>query len=514
MTDRISEAVANVVTATTTTTSSTSPSFSNNGDNDDSHRIAQLSAMGFEPAEARHALYLSSGDMQRASEWLLANGTPIGIITAGNNNYNHPPTTTSTAFGANNTITEMVQEDDDDIQRAIQASLEEEELQHQLQQQLQSQSLETTNSHHPNNPKRNTKRNEWMTSAAAKRAGHAALQRFENQAIGTTTKPTTSTTKSTGSNSAGRTIASHPNVHIPKRLSQHDKEEIIMRCTSRIASYPSAVDTLLRSLKTIQAHPNNIKYQTIDTSTATFQKSLNKPGVLDFLRAMNFQNLSRAHPTKLKLSILDPATFFLGISALEQVQQTSPDYANNKVLMKFDQEIADALALGDVDMTEALKRSQFMSQCPSESLRSTAGSQVTVELGSSHKVTRKFDADDTIQDVIHWLGSHSSMIPYKLLESKEWHLVDRNDPHSRVIVLTTDNIHNNNNNGLSFVGGEDQSGMVLDRTLQYIGCWPSGRLAVVPTLPHPISLLTPSTTNGPITIKASSRGLGAGPVDH
>jgi hypothetical protein len=370
--------------------------------------------------------------MQRASEWLLEHGTPVGIRS-------HQTTTTTPA--ASTTI-DLTDDEDDEIQKAIQASLVEEK----------KPSIK---------PK--------LTSAASKRAGQAALKRFDKGNSSTTTK-------------SAAAIASHPKVQVPKRLSQHDKEDVILRCASRISFHPMAVDTLLRSLKTIQANPHNLKYQTIDTTTAGFQRSLNKPGVLDFLKAMNFYTIQNGGV--LKLSVLDPVTFYLGISALEQVQETSSDYANNKAILNFEKEIEQALALQDDK--EANQRAEFMSKCPSESF--SVGSQVTIELGSTNKISRKFDADDTLRDVLNWLGGHTTLIPHKLLETKEWHLVDRNHPDA-----------------IPYDGLEENG--VLDKTLQYLGCWPSGRLAIVPTLPYKGK----TTITG---IASSSRGLGAGPADH
>jgi hypothetical protein len=419
--DRVSNAVSNATAAAV----SSSPS--------DDERVTALTSMGFRDGEARHALRVTGGDMQQATEWLLQHGTPTGTHAAAT-------TTTMTAANHNNN-------EDTDIQQAIQASLEE---------QAQRRSK-------PSPPK--------VTSAAAKKAGRMAVERFEN-------KGTTASTRS------DVPIASHPKVQIPKQLSQHDKEDVILRCAVRIAPYPRAVDTLLRTLTTIQANPNNPKYKIIDTTTNGFQRSLNSPGVVDFLKAMNFHP-QYDQPKTLKLALIDPATFFLGISALEQVQQTSPEYANKKVLMQFDKDVEIALASADSDMNEAIKRAEYMSKCPSESSTST-GSQMTIELGSDIKISRKFDGDDTLRDVLHWLGGHASVIPANL-ENGEWHLVDRNHPDA----LPYNNISE-----------------VLDKTLQYIGCWPSGRLAIVPTLPHDTSDGTRST------IVSSYRGLGAGPVEH
>ena len=422
MTDRLSEAVSSAASAMNPTEDGSS------GD----ARVAQLTALGFRQAEARHALRVTNGDMQRASEWLLEHGTPIGI------DQHHQ---TAAAAPQPMTIDLTGNDDDDEIQKAIQASVLEEQ--------------KKVN----NKPK--------TKSAASKRAGQAALKRFDKD------------DGSGSSNTPAAAIASHPKVQVPKRLSQHDREDVIMRCASRLSFHPMAVDTLLRSLRTIRANPQNLKYQTIDTTTAGFQRSLDKPGVRDFLKAVGFYSMQNGRI--LKLSVFDPATFYLGISALEQIQQTSTDYANNKAVLTFEKQIEQALAAQDDH--EVAKRAEFMSKCPSESL--TAGSQVTVELGNT-KISRKFDGDDTLHDVVHWLGGHTSMIPQKLLETKEWHLVDRNHPDA----LPYDDLEENG---------------VLEKTLQYLGCWPSGRLAIVPTLPYR------EESTG---ITGSSRGLGAGPVEH
>jgi hypothetical protein len=284
---------------------------------------------------------------------------------------------------------------------------------------------------------------------------------------------------------------------VPKRISQHDKESQIMRLSQRIAPHPLAVDTLLKSLKQLQQHPNDSKYKTIDTSSPGFQKSLNVPGVLDYFKAMNYVP-SYNQTNVLHLNMLDPATLYLGISALEQVQQTSQDYMTQKAAMAFDKELEQILSLADQDMTEAIKRSEFLSKCPSEP--TTGGSWMTVELGlgslstnnnnqNNKKLTikRKFDSDDTLEDVLHWLGGHGSTIPQKLI-TNEWHLVNRNHanspPYQNIAQLQT-------------------------KTLQYIGCFPSGRLAIVPA-----TIVTAQTnTSQQQRMPSQSRGLGAAPME-
>lgn len=374
-------------------------------------RVSELAAMGFRESEARHALRVANGDMTQATEWLLTNGSPVG--TAGN-----PVTIPET-----NANTE-----DAELQRAIQASLAIEKKQKQKQRQQ---------------------------SAASKHAGQAAAARLT-----TTAKP------------AKKSLANtHPKVQMPKRLSQHEQEDVILRCANRVAPHSISVDTLLRSLKTIQGNPSNRKYHTVDTSTAMFQRSLKAPGVLDFLKAVNF------HPDynnkkRLTLSHYDAAAFYLGISALEQIQNTNKEYSKDKSLRVFQSDLNSALS--ESTEQEQTARNKFLSMLPTEPNK--GGSQITIEYGvllNHHnaetqtltKIIRNFDHDDTIGDVLHWLGGQSTTI-LKKLESGDWKLVDRNRQGPEFDY----NFHKLDLDELKH------------RSLQYAGCWPSGRLAIVPKL--------------------------------
>lgn len=372
-------------------------------------RVSELAAMGFRESEARHALRVANGDMTRATEWLLTNGSPVG--TAGNP-VSIPDTTTTTST------------EDAELQRAIQASL----------------AIETK-------PKRKPQ------SAASKHAGQAAASWL-------TKKPPKKSLANT-----------HPKVQVPKRLSQHDQEDVILRCSNRVAPHSISVDTLLRSLKTIQGNPSNRKYHTVDTGTPMFQRSLKAPGVLDFLKAVNFHP-DYNNPKRLTLSHYDAAAFYLGVSALEQIQTTNKDYAKDKALRVFQTELTSALS--DRTEEEQAGRNKFLSLLPKEPTR--GGSQITIEYGvllSHHnpetqalmKITRNFDHDDTLEDVLHWLGGQSTSLLQKL-ESGDYKLVDRNKqgPESNYHFHMLDLQELNH------------------RSLQYAGCWPSGRLAIVPRL--------------------------------
>jgi len=432
--NRVNDAVSNAA-------SSLSSINSVPDSNSDDARVSELAAMGFRDSEARHALRVTNGNMTQATEWLLSHGSPVGTGTAGNpiTIPESPPRTS--AIGSASTTAAAIE--DSELQRAIQAS------------------LMTENENEKRNKKNKTKNKSNNRSAASNNAGRAAASRFTNK-----------------SSAPKKDLAkTHPKVQMPKRLSQHDQEDIIMRCANRVAPYSVSVDTLLRSLKTIQANPSNRKYQTVDTTTAMFQRSLSAPGVLDFLKAVNFQP-NYNNPKTMTLSHVDVAAFYLGISALEQIQQNSTDYTKDKALRVFQKDLASALSKDSTTTEELSARTKFMSKLPSEP--TSGGSQITVEYGillntstnsptnsepAMTKITRGFDHDDTLGDVIHWLGGQATAISQNL-ESGKWKLVDRNkqgleeDYHFHKLDLNE----------------------LRDRTLQYVGCWPSGRLAIVPRL--------------------------------
>jgi hypothetical protein len=488
--DRVASAVASVASplSPSPSPSSSSPSSS----------LQQLTNMGFSEADGRHALQISGNNVEQATDWLLTNRTMTTTTAA----------STSPAMQA---TAQMVE--DDDLQKALAASLE-----------------DANNNNNTNNTNTNTVR-----SAASERAGQAALARFDqknttnNRNRNKKNKKKTATTANASTNASTATFnnynnnnhnnnynynnnkptpvpisisAAHPNVKVPKQLSHHDKEEQILRCANRMAPHPKAVDTVLKSLKQLRQNPNHSKFQSIDTDSAAFSKTLNVPGAVDFFKAMNYHESPSSNFKVLQLAFCDPATIYLGISALEQVQQTSDVYARNKAQLAFDVELQQLLNQQNQNQQQqqqqqqqqpeqhststttttseeelAQRREEFLRQCPSEP--TNGGSLIVVHLGSSTKISRKFDADDTLQDVLYWIASGTTtggggITIYDKLLGHEWYLVNRNHQNRAYNMKTGP-----------------------PKTLQALGCWPSGRLAVVPTLPeHAIA-------------NTSSRGLGA-----
>lgn len=302
-----------------------------------------------------------------------------------------------------------------------------------------------------------------LTTAAAAKSGQAAVSRAVN--------PT----------NRSRTIHEHhPHVKIPSKLEDKSKEEQILRNVDRLKSHPTAVDTLYKALTALRTDPNNQKFRRIDKSNPGYQRSVaSAPGAEALLLVMNFTQIGNT--LVLDRSRVDPALLFLGISALEDARKSS-EYQEAKRQIQFTNEIKTIHLQVNSSEQEALIRANFISKCPTEP---PGGRGALVQVGfGDETIKRRFDGDDVLQDVVNWLGGHGSAIPDKLL-TREWCLVDKNRfPISPIDVKLN-----------------------LDKTLQYVGFWPSGKLEIRPS---PISWLD-GTAN--TTLLGSSRGLGAAPSD-
>lgn len=274
----------------------------------------------------------------------------------------------------------------------------------------------------------------------------------------------------------------HPEVKVPAKLENKSKEEQILRCGDRLKAYPAAVDTLYRALTAIQKDPDTAKFRTIDKTSAGYQRSVEgAPGAEALLKAMNFTPRG-TNTFVLDRSMVDPALLFLGVSALEQAKD-SVEYKDGKRKLQFAKEVQEVRVGGNYSETEAVRRADYMSKCPTEP-SDGRGALMQVVI-SDESVRRRFDGDDVLRDVLNWLGGHGSVIPEKIL-SREWCLVDLN----RYPLVPIDCTSN------------------LDKTLQHIGCWPSGRMEIQPSSDE--WRLYGSVGNAK---PGSSRGLGAARMD-
>jgi len=453
-----------------------------------------LESMGFSLIQAREALSATNGDVNSAAELLLSQGSMSTPMQQQQQQQKTPvPTTTA-------------DDEDEQLRRVMEESV---------------RIINSSSNGDSNIGIRNQSRPKHATEASI-RAGQAAAQRAQTSSSRfgangikarkkTKPKPTTSTiTSSSLSPSAAPSSSSHlclkpkstaalsiqhPNVKMPTQMKDKSKEEQIIRCTKRLSPHPLAVDTLIRSLTAIRANPSDPKYRKIDKNNAGYKRALQDvPGAHDLLLAVNFRPLSPTSASNGKNELImhaadvDYALLYLATSALEKIKEDSVEYRDAKRLRQFCEEvrrIQTGLDIsGEEENEEAIKRAALISKCPTEPL-SGAGALLQLTLGDEIKLQRRFDGDDILKDVVHWIaGGCGSVIPEKLI-LREWCLVDLN----RYPIAPIDVKAN------------------MDRTLQFLGCWPSGRLEVRPS--------NEDWRQGEISAgnekMGSSRGLGAAP---
>jgi hypothetical protein len=434
------------------------------GGNSNSGKVDTLVSMGFGREQANEALRVTDGNVERAAEYLLTSSS--------SSNYNNPSNSSIPARASSGTMSPNYGAEEEQLRRAMEASLQTEESRH-----INEAISNSTAQNSKNNRKKDPRSMSRAGQAAAERAaqsnnrfGANGVSRKSNnisnkkanlpkkkQPVSSTsaTENYNSTYKSSTNSKNGVLSHSHPNVSIPVAMKDKSKEEQILRCTKRLAPHATAIDTLLVALTAIRTNPTDDKYRKVDKTTLGYQNALhNKPGAEDLLLAVNFQQRSNNNELVLLPSRVDMALLYLGISALEQARQTL-DYRTSKQNLVFQRQMR-AIHKCQNDPQEIQKRSQFLSLCPNET--GTGGALVQCKLGEDLMIKRKFDSDDLLKDVINWIGAHGSEIPQNI-ENGEWCLTDIN-----IYPITPIDTKNN-----------------MGKTLQFIGCWPSGRLEIRPT---------------------------------
>jgi hypothetical protein len=271
-----------------------------------------------------------------------------------------------------------------------------------------------------------------------------------------------------------------------------------------------SIDTLHRTLVAVRTHPTEIKYRTIDRNNINYIKYIkNVPGAEELLLVMNYRLLLKDNVLQLDYQFVDDALLYLGISALEMAR-TRQEYIIGKKLYNFQKDmirIGSTSSSNSVTMTEneTYIRLNYMSKCPREP--KGGGTRIDVYLGNSTNenecsndttglhVHRRFDGDDTLEDVLNWLGGCYGS---ELLDKLKGGVVGDSSSEGRGVWCLCD---------LNTVLSPTPFDVVKHqrKTLQYLGLFPSGKLG--------IRLSDDSWKDGgnelDSNISSSARGLGA-----
>lgn len=421
-------------------------------------KVSQLESMGFDKTQATNALEASNGNLQEATNFLLTNQEAATSLSAAANTNANSSTANNNASSTSSSNARMAA-----LTLAGKAAANRAKT---------AASRFGTNGAILSKPKQTKKNNSSNSNSNSNPIGNDNYIHNLN---------------ATPSKKIAAIKAYHPKVKVPTKMSDKSKEEQILRCSKRLAPHPLAVDTLLQAFMHVRDDPSNDKYRKIDTHSQGYIKVLkDKPGALDLLKAMNFSERNTSgKDLVLTRDRVDPALLYLGISALEQIRKTE-EYMYQKRLIQFRRDVTQIMDGSNLNANvdqeqELIKRAHNLSVVPSEPSNG-AGALLQVNFGPSQsevdydgtanintmattgtsekvqKISRRFDGDDTLQDVIRWIGAHGSIIPIKM-ESREWCLVDLNKYPIEAIDVNRD----------------------MGRTLQYIGCWPSGKLEIRPS---------------------------------
>lgn len=455
------------------------------------NEIRQLESMGFDPGRARHALNATGGDVDRAAELLLLGGSD-----------DLPPSSRHDAPRGGGGITHVEAHNDEQMRRAMEESLMAEESRRLREAEAASlrrpEVVDLTGGGRSKSVAAKKKKEGVSSPPSARKNPTAAVADVGAQKKAATARPRDDPGRSGAAAAAAKKTLeqTHPAVKIPERLSNKSKEEQILRCADRLKSHVMAVDTLHRALTSVRNSPGEPKYRVIDRSNANYAKFVrDKPGAEDMLLAMNYRHDRARDELRLERHLVDDALLYLGITALEKIR-TSDEYAEGKRSRAFHAEMrrvagGNGSAMLRIGMTEGetLIRTAFLGKVPKEPLGG-GGARIDVFLGDESerieggRVNRRFDGDDTLEDVLNWLGGcYGNELLEKIRgDSRVWCLCDLNN----YPILPFD---------VEKHGG---------KTLQYLGLFPSGKLGV-----RLSDDAWRDRRGGEFDISGSARGLGA-----
>ena len=260
-------------------------------------------------------------------------------------------------------------------------------------------------------------------------------------------------------------VDQHPNITLPKKLCDKSLEDQVTICVGRMVGRPRTVETFLKTCETLRSNPDHDAYRKLDSSSVGYRNVIaGVPGAEDLLRALKFKRRPNSAFWVLTRSDFDPALFWIAVSSLQKAKNR-PEYVQAKQLIEFNNAVNRILSVStDV---EAITRAEFMSKTPTEP-QDGRGAVVQVKIRQSDQTfSRRFDGDDQLKDILNWLGGHASEFRSKLI-SQKWCLIDMNRSPPSPINIEKD----------------------INRTLQYIGCWPSGKFELAPMLLSDVANVT------------------------
>lgn len=495
----------------------------------------RLQALGpYTSEQIAQALLATSGNVDQAAEILLLS-SPNGD----DNDHDFASAQVHQQYQHYQNEPNYRHDDDEDLQRALQQSM--------MPSTTPSTHFNSTNNHSVVVAQQRPDRTPAMNDAAAAAERRAAASKpkalkkprsYSNSNNNQTKQspvPSSSAHSSTAAVSAAaapirvhkvhKLQLHHPDVKLIPQLRDKSVEEQVVRTADRMKHHPAAVDALHRALSALYQNPDGEAVRRIDTNSPGFVRSVAPaPGALDFLRAMRFDSTTSNNDKTmliLHLPLYDPALVYLGLTALEQTR-TTLEYQTAKEWLVFAKEMTAFLTAPVIDdSNEATQRKAHSRQCPTEptagrgallqiqllpstslsasSTASAATAPTTLPTATNTTVAttgttaglrtirRRFDSDDTVEDVLSWIGAAVGTEILSRLQKNTWCLVNINHSQRAPIQIPAQN----------------------KWTLQFAGCWPSGRLVVQPSSTSSLNTAA-AARPGTAAAGGDSHGLASG----
>jgi UBA/TS-N domain/PUB domain len=441
--------------------------------------VQRLQSLGnFTTEQVTSALRATSGNVDRAADLLLSQQQQ-------QQQQQHNQFSTA----SNQNVMDLTGEDDDDLQQALQQSLQ--EVRRPTRTPAMNDAAQAAERRAAAN------KNKPLKAKPSNATGNAKPKAKAQSALSLQTNTPYQPSPPVIRNNVHSLKKHHPDVKLIPKLQDKSVEEQILRTADRMKNNPAAVDTLHRAMTALFRDPDQAKYRRIDTSTAGFVRSVAPaPGAVDFLKALKFAQQGQF--LVLHEPLYDPALMYLGLTALEQTRDTI-EYRTAKELLVFTKEMTRLLETTP-SATETTQRSAHLAKCPTEpapgrgallqvqllveqSNGSSAGSS-----GTSRTIRRRFDSDDTVADVLSWIGGTVGTDILAHLVNETWCLANVNHSQRAPIHVATQK----------------------HWTLQSVGCWPSGRLQVQPMAAVAPTAAESSSTGAWVLRAGESHGLASG----
>jgi hypothetical protein len=345
--------------------------------------LSSLTELGFTEDQARVALQMASGNVQRAVHFLLENAQAAAAVSAG-------PTKRQPAAPAPRAPAPAASGD-----RALEAALDASRREAAAETKRRAEARQAEQAVTAASAPAAARRHPFsiLRGGSASAAAAAAERRLAGQSGGVPRPPPPAPHSRGGGAAAAAATARFA---MPAASTAEQK---VQSCAARLSSHAVAVDTLLVSLERAIASPNDERCRKVSLSNPTFHTRVGSvPGGVEFLMAVGYQPMH----DHLVLQHRDPALLWVGKAALQEAQR-SLAYMHSKEAAQL--KAALSLSSSEYAAEEARRRASFLARVPEEPPEGAAGTALLCLHVGDAQHWRRFESCCTLEDALNFARS-------------------------------------------------------------------------------------------------------------